>query len=154
MGDSWNVCICMTIEGMKIVFSLNILTQILTIMSNDSNQNVFLLKIVLPYSWRILRLMNKTTPQSTIPTGSGHVVGPYNVSYYLTRTVYWLQNIRFTFQCTSHPSALPIGLFGPITNIKHILSVFTHIQKVKIEYLDSQLKSWITQIECTPICKR
>ena len=36
---------------------------------------------MLPYTCQILGLMNKTAPQSIMPTGSENVVGPRNAPY-------------------------------------------------------------------------
>ena len=38
-------------------------------------------KIVLPHRCRILRFMHKTPPQSTMPTGLEHVVGPRHAPF-------------------------------------------------------------------------
>ena len=68
--------------------------------------------IVLPHKCQILRLLNKTLPQSIMPTGSQHVVGPRNVLFNSPE----LYGVRRTL-ASSHFSGLPIGLQRPIVHI-------------------------------------
>ena len=54
-------------------------------------------KIVLPHRCQILRLMNKTPPQSTMPTGSEQVVGPRDAPRNSPELC-----IERTFQCATY----------------------------------------------------
>ena len=65
-------------------------------------------KIVLPHICQILRLMNKTPPQSIMPTGSEHVVG---LRYVPFNSLELCSERRIEYSAfTTHSSALPIRL--------------------------------------------
>ena len=63
-------------------------------------------KIVLPHSWQILRHVNKTTPQSTMPTGSEHVVYVLNAERSLRHTMQVLTTLVLLIGLTVSPELL------------------------------------------------
>ena len=72
-GNSLNVCICLTPDNWRISLMAD------SIIFNKCLEP----KIVLPHGCQIFRLMNKTPPQSIMPTGSENKRCTYNTGYNL-----------------------------------------------------------------------
>ena len=122
MTDYLSLFICVSIQGRNYLWSVMFMTRFTRVtpwmyaydsLYIDNWRIINFLKclppkIVLPHRCQILRLVNKTSNQSTVPTGSEHVVGPSNAPYKLTRTVYWMQNTHLTFQSSNYRAWLPI----------------------------------------------